>query len=332
MLILICNIQVGSYTFKTVNEVTVRSTVREQTDTAEIVLPKAIFDYATKATNKAIDEIFTPGLPVHIQLGYKNLTVSPQDRLVTEFKGYISRVNPNIPFSLFCEDEMFQLKRKQVSPKVFSTANVKDIIEYAAQGYLYDVREVNAGTNFIIGTQHDTAAKVLKLLEERTGFKSFFRLIKGEPVLTFGNYYGSTFLSKKPIKFDLRSMVASYDLRKIDDQPVRIKAVSIQPGGKALRAQFTGDLSGRVLTLKVPGLTQQQLEQEARRMYREAKLKKLEGNIEAFGLPFVQHGDILQLNNSGYTLVSDSFFVEGIEVNFGSGGYRRNITLGPSAT
>jgi hypothetical protein len=332
MLILICNISIGPYKLNTVSEVRVRSTVKEQTDTAEIELPKKIFESLTKATGKNLDEVFMVGMPVTIQLGYRNLTVDPQDQLVTEFEGYINKVNPNIPFQIQCEDEMWKLKRLAVRPKVFAKADVKAILEYACPGYKLDVRDVQAGTNFVIGTQHDTAAKVLKLLEERTGFKTFFRRIKGEKYLTFGNYYGSTLLPKTAKAVDLRKMVASYDLRKLEDQPVRIRAISMQPRGKALRATFTGDLSGRVLTLKVPGMTQSQLEAEARRMYSDAKLRKLEGNIEAFGLPYVQHGEILQLLNSGYTLQNDRYFVEGMEITFGGGGYRRNMTLGPNAS
>ena len=122
-------ITIGKLKFTVASEINIKKSWKNFTDTASIKLPKAIYYYDENGNLKPVEHIgnfIKVGDKVEIKLGYNR-------QLFTEFLGYIAR-SPriNIPYELICEDEMWQLKRKEVNVSI-KNATVKQIIEAVAQ-------------------------------------------------------------------------------------------------------------------------------------------------------------------------------------------------------
>ena len=97
------------------------------TDTAEIILPKNI----RILSGKKFDEIFCAGDPVIISLGYNS-------ELHTEFTGYLKKVSVGIPVILYCEDEMYNLKRTTVNVSL-KNAKLEDLLKKIAPGFQLEI-------------------------------------------------------------------------------------------------------------------------------------------------------------------------------------------------
>ena len=87
-----------------VTSVTVKSSWKMLTSTAEIVMPRMVQAFG----KRSLFDRFRPGDPVTVELGYNA-------GYVKEFEGYILNVGQGVPVTVTCEDEMYMLKRKAVS-------------------------------------------------------------------------------------------------------------------------------------------------------------------------------------------------------------------------
>src|SRR5690606_1827225 len=110
-MVFLCKISIGDFVFHAAHSVEIKSTWRKYTQTATIKIPKAIYYRKGDKLQKVVSirDTFKTGMPVKIELGYNT-------KLSTRFTGYISKSpSPTIPYEIYCEDEMWQLKKKEVS-------------------------------------------------------------------------------------------------------------------------------------------------------------------------------------------------------------------------
>ena len=84
------------FVFTYVKDLTIKTSWESFTDTAVIELPNNIFN----RDNRTISSVISVGDRVEIQLGYSPI-------LVTRFKGWVSRIEPDSPAKIFCEDEAY---------------------------------------------------------------------------------------------------------------------------------------------------------------------------------------------------------------------------------
>src|SRR5690606_37370924 len=251
--------------------------------TCTISLAKKVYvRQAGEWQTKPVYELIRRGDPVEVWLGYDG-----NNRL--EFKGYVRAVNPKVPIEIECEDDMFVLKNKPVAAKVFKGGKISDVVRYIAPGYKLMVLDSSLGGTFTIASDSPTALKVLEKIEEVYGLKSTFRLIDGEPTLVVGRMYsGEDPAGQDPVYYVVSKNVIENNLQFVakEDQQIKIDASSVQSDGKKLKAKFTGDQEGDTRSFAIPGLTQEQLEVEAKRLYEKSKQDRFEGDITTFGLPF----------------------------------------------
>lgn len=324
-----CRILIGDISFNFVHEVEIESSVQELTDTALIRQGKKV--YVKRAGDwqvKPIYEIIKRGDAVEIYLGYDGI-----ERL--EFKGYVRQVHPKVPLEIECEDEMFVLKNKTVTPKVFKGGNVSDVIKHIAPGYTYDIFDSALGGTFAIDRDAPTAVKVLEKIEEVYGLRSFFRLTNGTPILVVGKAYSSeSQTGVDPVIYRLNENVVENNLEFVsrNDLQIKIEASSLQANGKKLKAKFTGDKDGDTKSFTVPGLTQTQLEAEAKRLYDNSKVDRFDGDITSFGIPFIQKAATAKVIGTEYEVTETTNYVDSVSTKFGVSGFRRTITLGPKAS
>jgi len=137
MLVLKCDIEIFSHSenkkisFDYVNSVTVRTSCKSLSDTAEIVLPRKMLErlsgkpFANFLNNNktSISEYLKRGDEVTIQLGYEGFEPRPV------FKGYITHIEQGDQLIIKCEDKTFLLKQK-VFPNTYKKFDFKEFFEH----------------------------------------------------------------------------------------------------------------------------------------------------------------------------------------------------------
>lgn len=326
---LTCAIKIGSVELDFVHEVEITSGWTERTDIAIIRLAKSVFIKKGDLQRQTIDKVIKAGDKVEIRLGYDN-------NLKLEFKGYVATSPaPKIPLEIYCEDEMYMLKRKAVGTKTFVNADVTTILRHIAPEYTSDVLNSRLGT-FIIGKNGiETAAQVLERLESEAGLRSFFRLSQnGSPVLVVGKPHLWGVTEDKPelgeVTYHLQKNVVDNSLKYVsaDDRRIRVDARLVKEDGSTVKAKFSGDVDGEVRTLHYYGITEDQLEKNARADYLRFKRDGFDGDITGFGIPWTQSGQVVRIIDEMYEQRDRRFFIDKVKVTFGQSGFRRANTIG----
>lgn len=296
-----------------VNSVHIESSWKMLTDTAEIILPRKLRDF----DKKKIEDLFQEGDEVVIELGYNN-------QLYTEFKGYINKVAKGVPVRILCEDEMYKLKRKNVSVS-FKNAKLNDILKAIVPEYKLDTYgDTRIGK---VRYSNVTAAQVLEDIQKKVGLYSYFTPDK---VLHVGKVYGDD-VNIKPVTIYLERNAVAEELEyeKRDNEKIKVKAVSITKGGKKIEVSV-GDDGGSVKRLNYPGLvTKIELEQAAKKDYERLRKERLSGNITLFGIPRVQHGMVVDFKSDLYQDRTGRYYIDKVTKDFKDDAtYRQVLEMG----
>lgn len=315
-------ITIGKLTFTAATEINIRKSWKNFTDTAFIKLPKAIYYYDVNGYLKPVEHIgnyIKVGDKVEIKLGYNR-------QLFTEFVGYVAR-SPriDIPYEIICEDEMWQLKRKEISVSI-QNATVKQIIQAVAPGYQLDCIDEIYGD---FSMKQTTAVKVFNELQEKAGIYTFFR----EGRLVCGKIYSDEKVSGKQPVFEYCENIIDHNLQYIypDEAKVKLYAKSKNKDGSYTQVEV-GEDGGDIEHWEVPAMNMN--EKDLKKMA-ENRLKNLKrfggyrGTITSFGWPRVEHGQVVQVIDKKYEERNTKNFVDEVEINLSAnGGYKRIIDIG----
>jgi hypothetical protein len=302
-----------------VTEITIESSWKLLTATAEIVLPRKVkfFD------KNNVRDTFRNGDFVTIAFGYDGKNVE-------EFRGYITEVSADIPIKIKLQDEMWRLKQLPVN---FSAPNIslKDLLTKIAPGYKIDALEgVNIGS---VRYPKTTIAAVLeKLQQDPWKLNTYFKTINGQNVLVCGKYYADDSNVEK-VNFDLERNCVGNSLNYVraDDLKILIKGVSTLTNGTKIEAEF-GDKDGQLRQLAHYNKTKKELEVLVKMDYQKSKQDKFDGSFTAFGIPSVKHGQKANLTSTLYKDRNGTYYVEGVTKTFGTGGIRQVIKLDQKTT
>ncbi|MEO2080605.1 MAG: hypothetical protein ABGW88_13675 [Leeuwenhoekiella sp.] len=315
-----CKITIGNLVFNSITSVQITSSWRNFTDTCFIQIPKAVHfrENGRLKPIKSIREYIKTGDKVKVELGYNR-------ELVTEFEGYVSRSpQPTIPVVIECEDEMWQLKRKQVSVSI-PDATVKQIVEASAPGYTINAIDEAYGDFSALKT---TPAKILEELRKTAGIYTFFR----DGVLTSGKVYTDENITPVVANYKFGVNIIDTDLKYVDalDTKVKIYGTSVQSNGEVVRAEIGeegGDIRREAHT---EGLSQAQLKKKLERNYNLVKnFGGYEGTLTSFGFPIVRHGQTVRVVDTIYEQRDTMHLVDQVEISASpDGGYRRVLELG----
>lgn len=362
MFTLNCEIFIGPLpAIEFVHELTIESGWQKFTDTAKIQLPRKIKVIRDGALTKLQDVILV-GDPVTIRYGYDG-------QLRTEFTGVVSALKPGTPFTVECEDQMWYLKRRQMSMS-WRNVTLRELLTYIQGQYADDFPP--RGFDFVIigetpigkyQINQATAAQVFDDLKKRMRLNFFFR----DGVLVANHPYQKGAPRHRYDFSGQRGNVIESDLAfvKASDLAIEFKGTSSQPDGK--KVTFTYDpradvvrieqpqarrhkgdplptptvslgsgratAKGELRTLLVPpGLNGKALEAKVREA---AGLISFDGyrgdGLLTFGRPLANHGDIAELHDPEYPKRAGSYYIDAVTKTFGMGGSRRKIKLGPKA-
>ncbi|UCA61661.1 phage late control D family protein [Chryseobacterium rhizoplanae] len=315
-------ILIGKLKFTTATEINIKKSWRTFTDTAAIKLPKAIYYYDINGILKPVEHLgnfIKVGDQVEIKLGYNR-------QLFTEFTGYVARSpRVNIPYELICEDEMWQLKRKETSVSI-ENATVQQIIQAVAPGYELDCIDEVYGD---FSMKQTTAVKVFNELQEKAGIYTFFR----DGRLVCGKIYSDEKVSKTQPVFEYCENIIDHNLQYIfpDEAKVKLYAKSKNKDGSYTQVEV-GEDGGDIEHWEVPAMDMKEKELKTMAENRLKSLKRFggyKGTITSFGWSRVEHGQVVQVKDKKYEERNTKNFVDEVEINVSAtGGYRRTIDIG----
>jgi hypothetical protein len=296
-----------------VSEVTVELSWKEFTGRAEIRMPRNV----RISNGSTYSDIFKAGDPVEIRLGYGI------GELPVEFIGYISDVSEGVPVVIRCEDEMYRLKRGNVSI-VSGAIALRELLKRAAPGYEIDCDNVNLGA---VRFSNVAPIAVLEQIKKDTGLYSYF----DGKILRCGVIYSDQ--SDAPVvNIHLEKNAVSESLnKKAETDEVEIKAISILKNGRKISATV-GRKGGTNVQRTYIGITvKAELEKRANVDLKKYQAQGFDGSITLFGIPAVQHGMKVHIKSELFKNMEGTFYIEKVIKKFGSSGYRQELTLGDKA-
>ncbi|OJJ18035.1 hypothetical protein BKI52_29735 [marine bacterium AO1-C] len=309
------------YQIQAVNSVKIQSNWKNIAETCEIKVPNL-----EKYLNKVGDKTFKAGDKVKVQL-----SMSPSfnnDQFKPEFEGYIDRVQFSTPFTLFCENEAYVWKRKPSITKFYKEITINDLLKELFGDKVILTESIPKFTLQKFKIDGATPYKVLKELKKTYYLTTYFR---GDKLLVGTQYL--TELNTPTHVYHLdgdQGNVVKDNLifRSKDTIKLKARVISILKNGKKIEVS-TGDPDGEERTLYFKYIE----DEEALKKLAETQLEKLkqdtlEGAIETFGLPYIQHSHLAKLKSTKYTQKNGTFFIDGVDTSFSTEGFRRNVKLG----
>jgi hypothetical protein len=296
-----------------VSEVSIERSWKEFTGRAEIRMPRNI----RIVGGLTYSDIFKNGDPVEIRIGYGT------GELPVEFTGYISDVSEGVPVVIRCEDEMYKLKRGNVSI-VSSAITLKNLLKQAAPGYEIDCPGVNLGA---VRFSNIAPISILDQIKKDTGLYSYF----DGKILRCGVIYSDQ--SNVPVvDIHLEKNAVSESLnKKAETDDVEIKAISILKNGRKISATV-GRKGGTNVHRTYIGITvKAELEKSAKADLKKYQAQGFDGSIKLFGIPVVHHGMKVHIKSEIFKNMEGTFYVEKTVKKFDGSGYRQELTLGDKA-
>lgn len=311
MYALTCNIIIGNYVFKHVNHVSIENTRKSITDYAVIKLPK-------KYKSAIITEVIKEGDPVKIQLGYN-------DFMRDEFTGFVAKIGCNTPVEIHCEDQMWTLKRTEVTPRSWSTVKLSEIINYVAPGCVTEVPDISLSNFYIKG--RISPAKVLESLKDKYNLDVYFRA-DNKLFVGIGLWEKADAGSPNVIYNTTLNLVStSLTYRRADAVRIKLRMESHTQDGKVITYE-AGDPDGEVRTSNEYNMSLEDLKRIADARIKEFKFDGLEGSIISFGDPHARHGMVASIYDPLQPQYHGAYIIDSVNTTFGLGGFRRTISLG----
>lgn len=299
-----------------VSSVSIQSSWKMLTDTAEIILPRKV----ERFNGREFHELFQPGDPVKIELGYNN-------ELHLEFEGYILSVSRGVPIIIRCEDEMYKLKRQTVSYSK-KTVTLKRLLTDVCKGY-----EINTSFGDTeLGAVRYSKMKVSAILEnikKKTGLYCYFI----GKTLYCGNVYSEK-IELPEVSIKLERNAVSQDLQQMDGD-YEVIATAILKGGKKMEAK-AGTKGADTFNLNFNDqdqkVTVKVLKEFAERFYKSLSKQKYKGGVELFGIPRVAFGMTMNLTSEINPEMNGKYHIEKVTKEFSDNAtYRQKVELGGRA-
>lgn len=312
MYLLTWNITIGKYKVQTLKGVKIVTSVLNLADTATIELPGKYLN-----SWKKIEDRVKVGDAVTIQLGYDNHNE-------TEFTGYLKRISrDNNSLVLECVDALY-LMDKAVNDKEYKVVSVKALLEEILAQVDPEIK-VACDYEFTYEKMvvfKSTALDVLKKIHEDTKANIWFegKTLHVHPV--YQQLAGDT-----PMIYDTQVNVQRNEIKWVDnsDKKVLVEVKFISPEGK-LEKQEYGVSGGKRVTRYV-GASKEDLLRAAENEYNLWNYSGYEGSVTGWLVPVVRAGGSVRLRDKERG-EDGTYYVTGVEIEFGQNGAKRKVALG----
>lgn len=322
MFVLQAKIEIGSYEFNQVNDVSIVKSVDLLSDTAEIRLPMtALFgNKEVGFERKQLEQEIKAGDPVKVTLAYKDVIETK------EFEGFVRWLKPNTPtITIECEDAVYLIRQKQIN-KNFGQTTLIDVLKFIVEGtgvdLAADIPEVNFD-KFLL--KNVNGAQALEKIKDEYGLSIY--------VDDNGKLFAGLRQTKNTTDEQLYNVyknVVSTDLRfrRAEDVRISLKVVGVLKDNKKIEV-VVGDTTGEQRTLYKYNISNTaDLKKIGEAELSDLKYTGYEGTITSFLAPFCTRGYKATIEDKNYPDRTGSYFVPKVTTTFGTSGARRKIELG----
>jgi len=301
------------------------------------------------------------GDKIKVELGYiYDLIDTEKTEMNTIFDGYITSVNPKMPIEITFEDNMWLLKQIQAPNKTFKTSQytLETMLQELLKDTPYTVKTQLNGLPLVtkfgdFTTQNETIAMVLERLQKDFRFESFF--VGTELRCGYIVYYPDT---RKNHVFKFQHNIISDDLiyKRKDDVKIgveihthqQVKGASRNKDGTFKTKKQKVDLfgyydnnelkiipvnekptafDGEIRTINMMQMPYAQIKDYIAKQLNRLSYEGWRGTFTTFGLPRVNHGDIVQLIDDVIPERNGRYMVKGVNTSFGMNGFRQDVSL-----
>jgi hypothetical protein len=319
MFVLNCDITIGKYNFKTVSGLRVNRSVHSIASTATIRLPlSARLKTNTVSNTIETNKVFNVGDNVEIKAGY--------DKLYTEFKGFVRKINYQKECEIECEDFAGKLRETSLK-KSWQSVSLSDAISFIktqVPGLKVTDKIPSMTINKVI-IDGKSALWFLDEIKNKYGISCFFDL---ENTLQIGMVYQ---YQQGEVKYNIGyNCPDETDLQYVDanDVKLKIKAVGIKKDGTKIEKE-TGDSDGEERTLHFYDVSDTgTLESLAKNELEKYKFSGYRGKITGFLDPYCSPGMKAMIKDSAYGRETGNYYVESVETSISESGGRRIVELG----
>ena len=259
------------------------------------------------------------GDDVKVWLGYDG-------QLKLRFIGQVQEVSAKTPTTLTCVDGMMKLQHTASVKSSYTSCDLKKLLDEQIRGVVeYELSgRVNIGQYRVTAT---TVAGVLRDLKENYGVTSAFVVVDNKELLKVWTVYPGMRAMAGHFEEGLNIIGNQLTYRRAADIQVKVTGVSIQADGS--RISYTeGEGEGR--TIHRYGMSMAELKAAVKEEIERLKWDGLSGSFTTFGEPQVEKTDVVELRTE--SVEKGRYRVKGVNVNFGTGGYRQTVELGRRIT
>lgn len=312
-------VEIGQYACN-LSSAEIRKSIYSLVDTCELYLP--VNCHLTDMTDGTIvptrNEVLKEGDKVVVKLGY-------DDDIHTTFEGFVVAIEKSIPLKLYCEGYSYLLRDKIIN-KSFENVNIlkllSEIIGYEEQiqGYAVNADVPNVFFHNV------TAFKALQWMKDQLLCDVFFKgnILYCVPSLKYLD-------EKQPIKLRLGWNTIDNDKLQADKRAKILKVVIVEP---TIKGKVNKTLHGlkkfdTILEVKIrQGMPEWFIEDVREKIQQRIDYRGYKGEITTFLVPFIDKGDIVEIEDRRYPERSGKYYVYGVKTTFGENGGRQKIKLG----
>ena len=310
------DIQIGSYKLGLLESVEIHKSVDLLADTAVVTVPGVVYNQSLDIEDKV-----STGDPIIIRLGY-------DDNLVTEFEGYLQRIDTDDNSLRFnCEDAIY-LTRRPVRDRQFNRISLKKVVEYCLSEI--GMKELNCTYDIVYEKfviKNATAYDVLKKLQEDTKANIYMNGVELNIHPAYTEKGGDVFC-------DFAINIESSDLkyRNKDDRRFEVIVEGIGLDGKK-KTVTVGTTGGERRTVKIFNVMDEAtLRQRGMEELKYLTYDGYEGNIIGWLIPFVEATYSAHIHDREYEYKTGSYYVVSVTTTFDEHGGVRKIALGHKLT
>ncbi|EMF79558.1 hypothetical protein LEP1GSC188_0015 [Leptospira weilii serovar Topaz str. LT2116] len=222
-----------------------------------------------------------------------------------EFEGKVVSVSPKMPLEIVCRDGMYDLQLKTVNFHI-NRMTVSSLVNRCIGGEVISKIDT-AIANELVGDDLAAGRRVAFVLRRlaKQGIDAFFR----RGVLIVQNPTRVSAPAKKKI-FQLGHNVIKDNLSTRESRPIQVKLRSYNiDTGRMQEATYT-ESGGEELVFDLDGISLSELKKRAEEIYHEIAGTGLVGEFETFGVPSVQHSEIITFKDPDDKTRSKDVFVD----------------------
>lgn len=320
---MVYDIRIGNYKLGLLESVEIHKSVDLLADTAVVVVPGVVYNQSLDIESKV-----KVGDAITIKLGY-------DDNLVTEFEGYVQRIDTDDNSLTFnCEDAIY-LTRKPVKDKQFNKTTVKEIVQYCLSELKIGDSQIGMKElkctydvtyeKFVI--KDANAFDVLKKLQDDTKANIY---MQGTTL----NIHPAYIEKGGDVQYDFSINVESSDLkyRNQDDRKFEVSVEGVGLDGKKQKVTI-GTTGGEKRTIKVSSpMSAADLKKRGQEEMKYLSYTGYEGNITGWLIPYVEPTYAAHLHDKEYEFKTGSYYVVSVTTTFSESGGVRKIELGRKLT